>query len=171
MPVETPSDRVLPIEEFFRERLVYDRDAAFLLVFVIAKIAAAKRNAHHIEVAGAALDRDRDRQIARSGKLGAFDVNRAVVVIETERKIISQRSVFDLRQSLRTLEHLLLKGATACFVIALQADVERNRDGVFWIEAGPHLLSGLQTAHNEAGADEQNQREADLRDNEKVAQT
>ena len=41
MPVETPSDRVPSIEEFFRERLVYDRDAAFLRVFVIAKIAAA----------------------------------------------------------------------------------------------------------------------------------
>jgi hypothetical protein len=37
----------------------------------------------------------------------------------------------------------------------LQADIERNRDRVFWIEPGRIFLSGLQTAHNEAGADEQ----------------
>jgi hypothetical protein len=41
MPVEAPADRVLPIEELFRERLVHDCDTAFLLVFVVAKIAAA----------------------------------------------------------------------------------------------------------------------------------
>ena len=40
MPVEAPADRVLSVEELFRERLVHDRNAAFLLVFVIAKIAA-----------------------------------------------------------------------------------------------------------------------------------
>ena len=101
MPVEAPANRVPSIKELFRKRLVHDRDAAFLLVFVIAKITAAQRNAHHIEVTRAALDRDRDRQSASAFELRAFDINRAVVVVQSERKIVSQRGIFDLRQRLR----------------------------------------------------------------------
>src|SRR4029077_13048792 len=124
MPVESPADRVLSIEEFFRERLVHDREAASLLVFVVAKIPAAERNTHHIEVPRAALDWDRNRQRARAFELGAFDINRAVVVIQSEREVISQRGIFDFRQSPRVLEHLLLKRAAALLVIALQTDIE-----------------------------------------------
>ena len=124
MPVEAPADRILSVEEFFRERFIHDRNAAFLFVFVITKVTAAQRNTHHIEVTGTTLDRDRDRQIACAFELRAFDVNRGVVVIESERKVISQRGVFDLWQRLRSLEHLLLKRAAAFLVIALQADIE-----------------------------------------------
>src|SRR5215510_6658000 len=113
MPVEAPADRVPPIEELFRERLVHNRDAAFLLVFVVAKIAAAQWNAHHIEVTGAALDWDRDRQGARAFELRAFDINRTVVVVQSEREVISQRGAFNLRQRLRSLEHSLLERAAA----------------------------------------------------------
>jgi hypothetical protein len=76
-----------------------------------------------------------------------------------------------LGQRLRALEHLPLKRAAAFFGISLQADIERNCDGVFRIETRAHLLSGLQTPHDQTGADEQNQRQADLRNNEQVAQT
>ena len=40
MPVEASPDRVPSIEKLFRERLVHDRQAAFLLVFVVTKITA-----------------------------------------------------------------------------------------------------------------------------------
>ena len=62
MPVEAPANRVVSIEELFHKGLVHDRDAAFLLVFIVAKIAAAQWNTHDIEISGAAFDRDRDRQ-------------------------------------------------------------------------------------------------------------
>src|SRR5207237_2707854 len=138
---------------------------------LIETITAAMRTTHHIVIPRAALDWDCDRQRARAFKLRSFDIDRAVVVVQSQREIISQRGIFDLRQSPRLLQHLLLKRAAALLVIALQTDIERNRDRVFWIEAGPHLLSGLQTAHNKTGADEQDQRKADLRHNEKVPQT
>src|SRR5262245_1068547 len=155
MPVEASSDRVLPVQELLDECLVYDCNTAFLLVFVITKVAAPERNAHHIEIPGAAIDRNGDRQIARSCKLRAFDINGAAVVIEAEREVISQRSAFDLRQRLGTLQHLLLKRASALLVISLQADIERNRHRVFRIEPGPHLLSGLQTPNDKARTDEE----------------
>src|SRR5262249_59456076 len=116
MPVKTTPDRVLTIEELFRERLVHYRDAAFLLVFVVAKVTAAQRNAHHFEITGPALDWDRDRQSARTFELRAFYIDRAVVVIQSQRKIIGQRGVLDLRQRLRMLQHLLLKRAATLLI-------------------------------------------------------
>src|SRR5262245_10776034 len=157
MPNEPAASRLLSVGELFCERLVHDSEAAFLLVVVIAEIAAAQWNAHHIEVTRASLDWNRDRQRARAFELRAFNINAAAVVVEAKRKVISQRSIFDLRQSLCMFEHLLLKGATARFVIALQADIEGNRHHIFRVESRPHLLSSLQTTDNEAGADKQDQ--------------
>src|SRR4051794_5716423 len=124
MPVEAAANRVGAVEEFLRESLVYDRDAAFFLVFVITKVAAAQGHSHDVEVSRSAFVGNSDWQRAGAFELGAFDVDGAVVIIQSEREIIGERGVLDLRQCLCAIEHLPLKGPTASFVITLETEVE-----------------------------------------------
>jgi hypothetical protein len=75
--------------------------------------------------------------------------------VEAEREVIGHGDVLDLRQRAGALEHLLVEGFAARFFVALQDDIEGKRDAVLGIEPGAHLLRGLQSAHDQAGADEQ----------------
>ena len=67
-------------------------------------------------------------------------------------------------------EGLSLQGASSGFIVALQTDIERKRDGVVRIETRAHSLRLLQAAHDESRTDQEDERERDLGDDQRVPQ-
>ena len=121
---------------------------------------------------GANRIRNCQRQIAPAHDRLAFDVNSGRAVIEGERQRVDKSNRAHAGNA-PALVHVARSKKARAFrvIVTLQTEIEGKRDGIFRIESGPHPLGGLQTAHDQARADQQDERERDLRDDERIAQT
>ena len=169
--IETLSYRILTGKQFLRESFVHDRDSVFGLVFLFSEIPSSQRDSHCPKVIRANRAGDPKWKLAGgSGRL-ALEIDGRGIVVQAQRNIINQGCCFDPRKSADAFERLFLQGASSCFIVTLQTDIEGKRHGVVRVEAGPHSLRLLQAAQDKSRADKQDERERDLGDDQRVPQT
>ncbi len=87
-----------------------------------------------------------------------------------QRNGAGQRRRLNTRHRRRTLEHALLELPAAFLGVALRAEIERQHREMPGIEPGIDLLCVLQTSEEQAGADERDERQRNLRRHQHVAQ-
>src|ERR1051325_4700149 len=74
------------------------------------------------------------------------------------------------RELAQALEQALLKIKAACFVIALQTQIERDLDGVLRIKSQIERLRTLQGAQHQPAAHQEHQRERTLQNDDTAFQ-
>ena len=168
---DEPADHVFTGIVAFDERGAHDSDALTVDIGFGEATAPQDGNAHRLEVAGVHTRVvDVDRAVGRL----RFDTrqNEALRLDgRTEREAIGESDSIDGRVREKPLHRLMFE-----IPLLLRCRVTRQRR--HWpdqrrrpgIEAGIDPLRLLQAAHEEAGANEQHERERDLHDDQGVAQ-
>ena len=113
------------------------------------------------------------RALAAAGAVGRVlprDHHAALPARAAERRRAHQRRRLHARQRRHTLQRTPVELLPLRLRVAQQVDVERHRQHVLRVEAGVNALRPLEAAQEQARADEQHQRQRDLRDDQKVAQ-
>src|SRR4029453_4017780 len=164
------ANRIDTREKLLRKSFVHDRDARFQFVLALGEIAATQGDSHGFKETGTDRHRDACRKPARTDGRLALEINAAGIVVECQGKVARQSRRPNARYGAYAFQNLVMKSAAFGFLVALQPDVEGNRDRGLGIESGSHLLRGLHLATDHSRAEARHQGKRALGDDERVAQ-
>ena len=153
-----------------RELAIDDGDARLFRRVEAREIAPLEhRNPHRLEVAG--RERVHERLLIFAvRRLVTLDPHAAVPFIPRQDRDRRGRGCRDAWRRAQPLEQLLVEGAGPRLVVAAERRRDLERDQVVHRDAGFGALQVLQAAHEEAGAEQQQEAERDLCGDEPLAE-
>src|SRR6185369_4362122 len=110
--------------------------------------------AHRLKVIWSNTRSHRLRRVLTAFDGPAFNENLIAVVVETKWDVARDRGRFDIGQRLQAFLQLPIELLSSRFVIPLQSEIKRHREGILRVEARVHRLQLLKRANDEPGSNE-----------------
>jgi hypothetical protein len=167
---DPPAKRALPLEEVLGKPAVDDGDLRVLLHVHRREVASLEeRDLHRREIPGGQRVHERLHVFAIL-RVVAFHRHAAVPFIAAQNRHHRQSCGLHARRAPEAFQHIVVQVHGALVVVPTERRCELKRDEVVERHPGIGGLQVLQAPHEQAGAEEQQETERDLRGHEPLAQ-